>query len=353
MANYTADEVVEILITFGECGRNYRLTARTYAERFPYRRHPDHRQVSHIERRSRNNPLHRQRQRNRLENTNDTRLLSVLGMVHLNPNISTRQIERELGIPQSTASRLLRSVQYHPYHITLVQELSKADCVLRIQFCRWALGMLDQNPHFFWDVCFSDEATFHSNGSLNRHNSHYWSPVNPHWYREVLNQHRWSLHVWIGICHGQVIGPHFFERTINGQIYLNFLQNDFPTYLENIPLDARLRLWFQQDGAPAHYFHIVREFLNQRFPNRWIGRGGPTLWPPRSPDLNPLDFYLWGYVKDVVYSRAPTSRLDMINRITRACEAITPDTFRNVQRNFRQRLPACLDNNGAHFEHLQ
>jgi len=93
MANYTPTEVVDILITFGECGRNYRLTARTYAERFPNRRHPTDQQIINIERRSRNNPLHRERRRNRLHNNNDPRLLAVLAMVHQNPHISTRQIE--------------------------------------------------------------------------------------------------------------------------------------------------------------------------------------------------------------------------------------------------------------------
>ncbi|OXU24648.1 hypothetical protein TSAR_000304 [Trichomalopsis sarcophagae] len=151
MANYTPNEIVDILITLGECGRNYRLTA-------------------------------------------------LLAVVHVNPHISTRQIQRELGVPRSTAHRWLQSVNYHPYHITLVQELREAVYVLRVQFCRWALEMLDLNPNFFWEVCFSDEATFISNGNLNRHNCHYWSPENPHWYREVLNQHRWSVHVWVGIC---------------------------------------------------------------------------------------------------------------------------------------------------------
>ena len=135
-------------------------------------------------------------------------------------------------------------------------------------------------------------------------------------------------------------------------MYLEFLENDLPAYLENVPLAVRLNLWYQQDGAPAHYARIVRMFLNQRFPNRWIGRGGPVLWPPRSPDLNPLDFFLWGYVKDAVYSKAPTTRLNMMERIRRACEAITPLMLENVQRNFRCRLLLSLENNGAHFEHL-
>lgn len=42
------------------------------------------------------------------------------------------------------------------------------------------------------------------------------------------------------------------------------------------------------------------------FPDWWIGRDGPINWPPRSPDISPLDFFLWGYVKDIVYQKTDT-----------------------------------------------
>ncbi|EZA52866.1 hypothetical protein X777_07985 [Ooceraea biroi] len=48
-------------------------------------------------------------------------------------------------------------------------------------------------------------------------------------------------------------------------------------------------MWMQMDGAPPH-----RHFLDQNFNGRWIGRGGPIAWPPRSPDLTSSDVYLWG-----------------------------------------------------------
>ena len=49
---------------------------------------------------------------------------------------------------------------------------------------------------------------------------------------------------------------------------------------------------YQQDGAPPHYALEVRNFLNDNFPGQWIGRGSETIaWPPRSPDLTPLDFF--------------------------------------------------------------
>jgi hypothetical protein len=46
--------------------------------------------------------------------------------------------------------------------------------------------------------------------------------------------------------------------------------------------DQEGRIHFQQDGAPPHYLEEVREFLNTRFPGRWIGRAAPIEWPPRS-----------------------------------------------------------------------
>jgi hypothetical protein len=56
-------------------------------------------------------------------------------------------------------------------------------------------------------------------------------------------------------------------------------------------------------GAPVHFVHIVHDYLNVNFPGRWVGRGGPIAWPPRSPDLTPLDVFLWGSVKDQVAAK--------------------------------------------------
>jgi hypothetical protein len=58
---------------------------------------------------------------------------------------------------------------------------------------------------------------------------------------------------------------------------------------------------FQQDGAPPHFHKEVTDFLNRKLPEKFIGRGGPVTWPPRSPDFTLLDFYFWGYIMDAVY----------------------------------------------------
>jgi hypothetical protein len=79
--------------------------------------------------------------------------------------------------------------------------------------------------------------------------------------------------------------------------------------------DLQPTVIFQQDGAPPHWGRIVRDYLDATFPNRWLGRNGPLAWPPRSPDIAPLDFFLWGYVKDKVYATKVTGVEDQKTRI--------------------------------------
>ena len=63
------------------------------------------------------------------------------------------------------------------------------------------------------------------------------------------------------------------------------------------PLLEEFQPWiiFQQDGAPPYWGSDVRQFLDATFPNMWIGRDGPTPWPPRSPDITPLTFFMGVY----------------------------------------------------------
>ncbi|KYQ51879.1 hypothetical protein ALC60_09012, partial [Trachymyrmex zeteki] len=84
------------------------------------------------------------------------------------------------------------------------------------------------------------------------------------------------------ILGNNIIGPYFFEQHLNAENYLTFLQNDLPNLLRHINNDLLNRMWFQQDGAPAHRSRNVTNFLNNRFRNRWIGMGSRTHeWPPR------------------------------------------------------------------------
>lgn len=148
-----------------------------------------------------------------------------------------------------------------------------------------------ENPNFFNEVFWSDESACRRDGYANLHNIHSWQLENPHEVREDRSQYQFKINLWTGIFNGQIVGPVELPAILNGANYLQFLQNDLPGLLEDTPLTLRQRMWFQQDGCPAHYARRVREHLSNTFPDRWIGRLGPILWPPRSPDLNPLDFF--------------------------------------------------------------
>jgi hypothetical protein len=80
------------------------------------------------------------------------------------------------------------------------------------------------------------------------------------------------------------------------RLYERMLENLMP----HVQQDMARGFTSQQDGAPPHFHREVTAYLSHTVPV-WIGRGGPVTWPPRSPELTPLYFCLWGYVKDAVY----------------------------------------------------
>ena len=83
-----------------------------------------------------------------------------------------------------------------------------------------------------------------------------------------------------------------------------------------------------------------------------MGQYGPTRWPPRSPDLTPLDFFLWGYLKEKVYVTPPRDLDDLKERVENTCRQLTPDVLRSVVENMGRRLHTCIAADGGHFEHV-
>jgi len=186
---------------------------------------------------------------------------------------------------------------------------------------------LADNHQFFNWICFSDEATFELNGSVNRQNMRYWADEHPHWMRDSHTQYPQKVNVWAGIILNRIIGPLFIEGNINSQNYCNLLRNQVIPAIEDIVGDAFHNVWFQQDGAPTHFSLEARNILNNVFTNRWIGRRGTIEWPPRSPDLNPLDFFYWGYLKTKVYETRFENLEELREEIVNVSNSITLDFF--------------------------
>ena len=107
---------------------------------------------------------------------------------------------------------------------------------------------------------------------------------------------------------------------------------------------------FQQDGEPPHWGSHVRRFLDATFPNRWIGRDGPTSWPPRSPDITPLTSFYGGMLRTKVFSTPVPDITNLMARITDAFATITEDMLGNTWRETEYRLDVLRATKGAHVE---
>ena len=160
-----------------------------------------------------------------------------------------------------------------------VQHLGTGDFSERLEFCRWLNGSCQLRRY----ILFTYEAQFNRDGVSNTHSSHVWEDKNPHATVKIIFQVRFSVNVWCAVLDDQLIGPFILEGQLMGEAYLRFLWEELPRLLEDLPSNKRGSMYFQCDGAPLHSSREVRNFLNYRFPGRWVGRGGPHNWPARSP----------------------------------------------------------------------
>jgi hypothetical protein len=294
----------------------------------------------------------------RPKTVNNEQRENVMLAVVENPHVSVRQIAREHTLTKSAVHEVLRKERWHPYKPCVVQELLEDDLERRLQFCEDVTIRLQKNANFHKNILFTDEATFCLNGTINKQNTRYWSSQNPRWYTEGHTQYQQKVNVWAGIIGNQILGPFFIEDNLTANSYLDFLRFElvpalavlFPNELD--PDVPHNRIWLQQDGAPPHFGINVRQFLDNTFPYRWIGRRGAVEWPARSPDLSPLDFFLWGHLKSKIYVNMPDDIETLKDRIRTEIRSITPETIQNAINEFEIRLYHCQAVNGGHFEHL-
>jgi hypothetical protein len=284
---------------------------------------------------------------------------AVLADLFADPSVSTRRLALRHGISQKSAWRILKKVGLHPYHYQRVQHLHEdVDRRSRCVMSTWILRKTRENPNFPKRILWMDEATFTRDGIVNCRNLHKWCPKgeNPRLKRSSTFQVRYSINVWAGLIDDMLIGPVILPATLTGESFLRLLRDELPQLLQVVPLYLRVRnrMYLQMDGCPAHNARNVQSFLNENYQNRWIGRQGPVAWPARSPDMTPLDYFLWGTMKQRVYSTPIDSEADLQDRVLSCADAISndPDMIRRATQQIVLRATLCLQQRGGHFENL-
>jgi hypothetical protein len=136
-----------------------------------------------------------------------------------------------------------------------------------------------------------------------------------------------KLNVWCALTSLFLTRPFIFEKaTVTGASYWEHTEK-----LCNHMVTMRVHL--QQDKAPPHYANPVKAFLDQQFPSKWMGKGGPITWPPRSPDLTPSDFFLWEYKTDLVYHMDVQDMHNLLCQITATCKTYTGNAAKHLVRD--------------------
>ena len=248
----------------------------------------------------------------------------------MSPVSSSRR--NTLGIPKSSWSRGAKELRYHPFKPIARQQLLPEDFPRRLHFCNWIITLTDQDLMQF---LFSDEANFQLCGKINSQNVRRYAPTKKsdpvnggrpaHFIEEKSKSPK--LMVFCGIKADGLFGFKIFEnQTMNGERYHRHLQHRVFPFLRQTNGGTLDGMYWVQDGAPCHTTDHNMRYLDRLFGDRVISnrsiRGRD--WPARSPDLNPLDFCVWGVLKSKVYTPKPRTMVELRNNITREVAQLDP-----------------------------
>ncbi|GFX91229.1 DUF4817 domain-containing protein [Trichonephila clavipes] len=246
---------------------------------------------------------------------------------------SAREAARRLVLPPSSVRNVLRRLlQLYPYKLQSCHELLPADTAQREAFVKCVFSKMEQNPTWVFSILWTDEAHFSLHGDINNHNCRISATSNPREYTQKP-LHSPKVTAWCGFSGSFILGPFFFEtqcpvngwitETVNAYRYLTLLRETVVPCL--IQRGQTSNVTFMQDGATSHTANPVKTFLIQTFgEDRIVSRRCRYPWPPRSPDLTPADFWLWGYLKSSVYLSGPSSLPELKDAIRREVSSIHP-----------------------------
>ena len=152
-------------------------------------------------------------------------------------------------------------------------------------------GSMDSS--FSVSVLFPDEASFSCEGVFNTHNSHVGLTTTRMVYKKSRSAISFCRKCVAGIIGNCLLGFYLLPPRLVGWKYLILFETMLSTFLGAVPEHICQDVWYQHDGARAHST-VVHDYLHRSFGARWISRDRPIVWPLKSPELSPMDFFSGG-----------------------------------------------------------
>lgn len=234
---------------------------------------------------------------------------------------------------------------YTPHKTTI---LSRQHKETRLKSADW---FLSHDVSFFEEnILWSDEKYYVLKQGPNKSIDRYWSPVNKFEYEECRSQGQQKAMCWVGLLNGKVIGPVWIEGNMDQFVYRDILEEQIWPKVRNIA--SRKQVYFMQDGAKPHTTQMNLDYLKDKFQGRLISNKTAIIWPPNSPDLNPLDFWFWGYSMSYVHRYQLSSLSELKSIVNEFAKEVDQDMVKRACGSARGRFEKMKAANGSHFEHI-
>ena len=145
---------------------------------------------------------------------------------------------------------------------------------------------------------------------------------------------------------GHIMPPHIFEVSlkVNTKVYLDVLKGVVIPWCNQV---AGGRPWvWQQDSVPAHKSKETQAWLQKECYN-FVPF---SHWPPSSPDLNPLDYFVWSYVENITNMTFHNTKASLIAAICRVFAELLPALVEKACSQFRINIKAVIEAEGGYIE---
>lgn len=266
---------------------------------------------------------------------------------------TVRQIARETGIDKSSVHRIIhKDLQLVCFKKKRAQELTAANKLTRLVRAKQLLKKYPASVvSFIW---FTDEKLFTVAPPINLQNDRLYAPVGTK--KRQLSADRLlhtrsnfskSVMVSVGVSALGCTELIFIEPgvKINGAYYRDeLLTKHLLPAIKELSDDY---FTFQQDSAPAHRARETVELLSRETPDFIT----PLLWPPNSPDLNPVDYKVWSVLQERVYRGRIRDVEHLKVRLVEEWRLFSQNIVDAAVKQWRVRLRACVKADGGHFEH--
>lgn len=341
---HSYSDLVDVILTYGAAGGSSARARQLYAKRFPDRIPVGTRTFATMYTRLRETgrfePCYINKgcsERKRTRKIED----ELLEKVEEDPCVSSRMLAQNMGISVATVIKLLRENQLNCYYLRSGAMLNIQVSKCRLQFSKWLLENYSSNEHFLRNILVCGEVQFNLKGIESFENTAVWSTKKEN-----------AINLWAGIVNGILIGPFTLPNPMSLVDYWVFLQEMLPQLLDEIPLSVREKMWFLHDEISLHCVATVQEYLKEIFKECVIAPGARIMWPERSSDLHPLDFFFWSYMKQLVYNDNISDVNQLSDKIKSAADKISQENVERCYSQWIRRAKLCVRVEGGNFEYL-